>query len=83
MVISGLKLYVEDVTEKEFTKKDGSKGTFFSAKVSTGDAFDYPMWLLVNKKVVSGCYSCAMKLGYDKDKNKNTISVSIGDAISD
>ena len=83
MVISGLKLYVEDVTEKEFTKKDGSKGTFFSAKVSTGDAFDYPMWLLVNKQVEPGCYSCAMKLGYDKDKNKNTISVSIGDAISD
>lgn len=81
MVISDVKLFIEDVTEKDFTKKDGSKGTFFSAKVSSGSAFDYPMWLLVNKKVPAGAYNCALKLGYDKDKNKNTISVSIGDAL--
>lgn len=77
MVVSDVTLYVEEVQQKISEKSDKP---YYTGKFSSGLPFDYPSYFLCNKVVPDGYYKCSLRIGYNKERKTNDISVSIGEA---
>ena len=75
MVVSDVVLYVEEVQEKISEK---SQKPYYTGKFSSGLPFDYPSFFLCDHRVDDGFYQCSLRIGYNKERKSNDVSVSIG-----